>query len=435
MLLDSSWYICLCGSTSIDVKLKLPSTLGPSNFQRLGDLYFCPTCQVIKCIHCCRSKIECKYCVNCMSDYTDNLGMVRCLKNCFECPQCFSPLNVSVEDATIDTAKGKRFTFKCGFCDYKYHTQVVTKPAALSAIVKGESDPRFAQLHERYTLLQKLQQVEEKQAVPKVSEVALRRMKAMDIKHPKNLVEIDKLTEKLATSLTEELKDMERNDIKLPLGKQLVAKISHACNICKAPLMVPVADHRLMKILSKEYASDIVPRISAKVSQKDVRNFSAHSDTQCVLSLVNVTGSSVNVTVSVVSQLPTKHMSNNAEIAVSLPTTHFSIQGRREKQSAVDSVPTPYLTSNTKMARAEQLTRAARREAQKRDNTENTMEIGPNWVSVPFTVTNNSENALAASASVPFYITVELKLPDTWKPQKGRRGLKYGIWVVCQIES
>lgn len=440
MHLDSSWYFCLCGNTSTDRKSKLPSTLGPSNIHSLGDLYFCPTCQNIKCIHCCLASIECKYCVNCMTDYSDSLGVVRCTKNCFECPCCGCPLNVSVEDAVTDTSKGKRFTFKCVSCTYIYKTQVINKPAALSTIVKNENPTIFTKLHERYTLLQKLQTLEDKSALPqKVPQNIISRMKAMDIRQPESYFdEIDRLSEKMAQPPVVEIiagNDKSRNESPLiPLGKQLVAKRKYSCEACRTPLVVPVADHRLMKILIKQFASDIVPRISAKAAQKDVRNFTPGSDTACTLNIVNAMSSSVNVTVSILSQLPPQFMGNNAELAVSFPFTHFSVQGRRDKLSMIDSVPSPYLTNNTKTSRAEQLTRASRREAQKRESPEGFIEVGANWVSVPFSVSNTSEASLRADPTIPFYITIESKLPDAWKPQSGRRGLKYGFWVACQIE-
>lgn len=385
--------------------------------------------------------IECKYCVNCMTDYSENQGLVRCTKNCFECPTCTSPLTISVADDYADKMKGKRFTFECVSCDYKYKTEVVTKPAALSTILKNENKSPFTDLYEHYSLLHKLTVLEEKSLTPrKLPLNVIERMKAMDIKQPKDhFEEVDRLSEKLALSCIIDINLVDdfapRSAKKIPLGRHLTAKRKYLCDSCRNPLLVPVADHRLMKIVTKELASDIVPTIGAKVKQQDTRSFAPGSDTACTLNLINNTTSSINVTVSILSQLPETFMNNNAKISISFPFTHFSIQGRRDNTSAIDAVPSPYLTNNTKTARAEQLIRTSRREAQRKEaDGEEFKEVGSNWVTVPFSVSISNETPLAANPKIPFYITIESKLPDSWKPVANRRGLKYGFWLVCQIE-
>lgn len=441
MYYEKSRYVCLCGDTSTDAITKLPTLLSPSNMHHLGDLYFCPSCQGVKCIHCCHVAVECKYCVNCMTDFSDQKGVVRCSKNCFECPQCKSPLPVSVEDAVADGAKGKCFTFACVVCDYTYKTLVITKPAALKTIIKNENPIPFTNFFERFSLLHKLAVLEEKSQVPrKLNPTVLARMKAMDIQQPtgdqdeaSNITQ--KLSEKKPLQINADDDFNSRPPKLLPLGRHLTAKRSYLCDSCRTMLSMPVGDHRLMKIVTKEFASDIVPTVTAKVDHASVLNFTPGSDTQCSLNIVNVTDLSISVTVSILSQLPKQFMNNNATISISFPFTHFSVQGRREKLAIIDSIPSPYLTSNTKTARAEQLMRASRREAQRRKTEgDEFKEVGANWVSVPFSVAVTSNTPLLSYPKIPFYITIESKLPDTWKPHANRRGLKYGFWVVCQVE-
>lgn len=440
MYFDKSWYVCVCGDTTTDSRTKLPSTLRPCNLHQLGDLFFCPSCQVLKCKNCCTVSVELKYCVNCMTDYSDNAGLVRCTKNCFECPHCTSPLTVAVKDSSAETVRGKQFTFGCVSCDYKYTTLVITKPAALSTIVKNETKSRFPQLYEHYLLRHTLAELDQKSNAPrKLPHSVVSRMKAMDIKKPADhMEEVDRISAQLAVPCTVEIDPEEDFHVSgaqsYPLGKFLTAKRSYHCDTCRTPLVVPVADHRLMKIPTKELAVDIVPTIAAKVKQQDVRNFTPGSDTACTLNLINATSSSISLTVSILSQLPPSFMNNDGQLAISFPFTHFSIQARRDKTSTIDSIPSPYLTGNTKTARAEQLMRASRREAQKRQNDGNEfIEVGPNWVSVPFSVTVSGEKTVA-QPKIPFYITIESKLPESWKPVSSRKGLKYGFWVVCLIE-
>lgn len=441
MLFDTSRYVCLCGDTSTDPATKLPLLLAPSNMHHLGDLYFCPTCQNLKCVHCCSVAVECKYCVNCMTDYSDQKGAVRCSKNCFECPNCMSPLPISVEDTITDDVKGKRFTFACVSCDYNYKTQVITKPAALKTIIRSENPIAFTNLFERYSLLHKLALLQEKSLAPRqLNLTVLARMRAMDIHQPKDhLDETDNIVQKLAEKNAVEI-DLENDfDITgpklLPLGRHLTAKLSYQCDTCRTPLLVPVADHRLMKIITKMFASDIVPVITAKVDRPSVLNFGPGSETQCKMNIINNTELSISVTVSIPSQLPPLFMNNNATMSISFPFTHFSVQGRRDKLAIIDTIPSPYLTSNTKTARAEQLMRAARRETQKRESEgQEFKEIGANWVSVDFSVSVARETPHSINPNIPFYITIESKLPESWKSIANRRGLKYGFWIVCRVE-
>lgn len=402
-------------------------TLTPSHFHQLGDLYFCPQCHMLRCVECCDVDVECKYCVNCMTDYSDIQGVVRCTKNCFECPECSSVLVVSMEDTTSGEAKGKQFTFLCVSCELSYKTKVVTKPAALSTILKNENSSGFASLYELYSLRNKASQREKP-----LSASVLSRMKAMDISQPKT-----------ATSEPEKLVLEQKRSS--PLGKHLVAKRKYLCSTCCAALAVPVPDPRLMKFVNKHFACDTVPTIVAKTkgsalnSVLGVGHFAPGSETPCTFNVVNPLPSSINVTVSVLAQQHNPFTDKFPDFSVSFPHTHFVVPGRRENASVVDSIPTPILTSTTKTARAEQLMRASRHETLKRANREKTgaqdvqdpKEIGSHWVSVPFSV-SVGETAPQNPLHIPFYVTVESKIPEQWKST--RRGLKYGFWVVCQIE-
>lgn len=161
---------CPCSEEGVATKTKgskLPSTITRSgSTHEVGDVYFCPSCQTLKCITCCHVHIESKYCSNCMADYSDG-GDSRCGKNCFSCPRCESGLVVSVSDGKLGEKAGKIFKFKCVYCRYRYSTGTIVKPRPLASIIKGQKtqqdngySKRFAELQEHYSDRRKLHEVE-----------------------------------------------------------------------------------------------------------------------------------------------------------------------------------------------------------------------------------------------------------------------------------
>lgn len=379
-------YLCLCGDTRRDPGTKLPKAMDSSRW-RLPDLYFCPTCLVLKCRNCCVATVECKYCASCMADYTDARGVTRCQKNCFQCPECTAPLSVAVEDCA-QPVRGKRFGFRCGACDYAYQTRVVTKPAPLAAIVRAEEESEYTQLAAMWS--------EKRRGVgASLDKAAEARMRRMGL-GPKSSSE--------SSAAAMAAKPAASRRARLPLSAHLAAKRAYSCDACRTPLVVPSRDPHLMKLAHKHFAVDTVPTVAART--RDGAVFQPHTETACVLSVVNPLASSITVTASIVLQNP-------YGAAVALPVTCFSIQGHRA--GPPQSVPTPYLTAVTSRARAEQLERAVRRGATA------ALDVGPNWTTVPFAVTVER----GARATVPFYFTVE----------EVERGAKYGFWALLHVED
>lgn len=410
-------YLCPCGNSEWDHVTKLPKAMTPANLWRLPDLYFCSGCSVLRCRFCCVVSVECKYCARCMADYTGVRGVTRCQKNCFECPQCQAPLTVVVKDAVKDKVRGKQFEFRCGICPYVYETRVVTQPMALANIVKGERNSEFSRLASFWG--------EARSSVKEPSDPAVAaRMAKMGIRAPMN--EEDRGTvrarekTKQCSVLKEQLPtpgDKAENSeagcskqdsgtrtaiepaLSLPLGHHLTAKRSFACGLCRAPLCVPTSDPRLMKFAHKQFAVDMVPTVCARALGP------LSGEVACTLSVMNPLPASITMTAAVVLQNP-----HGAHVA--MPITTFSVQGH--KASVAASVPTVYLTGRTSQARAEQLERAVRR------GPLLTVEVGPNWTAVPFTMTLLE----GGEPVVPFYLTVEQV-----------SGSKFGFWVVCQVEE
>lgn len=384
-------YLCLCGDTARDPATKLPKAMAGSRW-RLPDLYFCPTCVALKCRDCCIVTVECKYCASCMTDYTDARGVTRCQKNCFQCPECTAPVAVSVEDC-VEPVRGKRFGFRCGACAYTYRTRVVTKPAPLATIVRGEGDGEFAQLAAMWS-------AKRRGGAGALDKAVEARMQRMGLGPRKD----EHVAAKAARQSTEPAEPS--GAVRIPLSAHLAAKRAYACDACRTPLVVPSRDPHLMKLAHKHFAVDTVPTVAARTC--DGARLLPHTETACVLSVLNPLPSSITVTASIVLQNP-------YGAAAALPLTCFSVQGRRA--APPQSVPTPYLTGSTSRARAEQLERAVRRGA----GAGPALDVGPNWTTVPFTVTLDAR----AHAKVPFYFTVE----------EVERGLKYGFWTVVDVEQ
>lgn len=422
MLLYNSSYLCSCGN---DLESHLPKSLATVNL-KLPDLYFCPKCHILKCNDCSQVEVISKYCCSCMTDYTSVAGSTRCLKNCFECPNCNSPIAVTASDVTSGKIPGKQFLFECAFCEYTYQTLVITKPAPLSKILRANADPRFSKLCEKYTAIRELRNAPPKPFISRLMEAKLDQMKlpnlAPDLASKENFHLNRFKTQEETTKI-----------VLLPLGKHLSAKRSYLCRTCGTYLLTPVIDPRLMKYLEKEFALDVVPVILAK-RVLNLASSGPELDVDCVLSVINPLSSSINVNIATVETIPTPISKLDSEISVSLPITSFTVSARREKVGILETIPTQFLTDMTAASRAEKLTRSIQSGGGlKLDIVEGTqIEKGTNWASVGFTYSvskTDSENL----PRIPFYVTVETKMPAKWNSQK--KGLHFGFWVLVNVQS
>lgn len=499
---NTSQYICPCGDTFPSGAPSLPSSLAPRNLHQLADLYFCPKCHIPRCSNCCDSAVVAKYCANCMSDYTALPGMTRCTKNCFECPECTSPLTVSIHDDPRENNPGKQFRFTCNHCPYIYTTKTVAKPAPLSTILKHEQPSYFLALQEKHAVAHKLREFHEsgtKMETPKLSRAMLAKMAQMGIdpieakaktSDQNSISALISAISKTSGGLGDEEKwelalqrftpqpvDIDADFVakphaQIPLGNHLTAKVAYACNLCGTRVLTPTPDPRLMKYTEKELAPETIPLVTAKVSTPESGSdscrpsFALSSDTKCVLSVVNPTLAPLDITVSTLEQIPSQVSGTDYKVAVSLPVTSTTISARREKANVLDTIPTVFLTGATPTARGEALARTIRRESARRnaDPHEPFVEHGHNWASMPFAVTvyetdddeiagkstdeilnstpppspspmspaNTHKNAPPVRPRIPFYITVDTRVPSTGG-SRSSRALKYGFWVVCDV--
>lgn len=360
-----------------------------------------------------------------MTDYSDKPGQTRCTRNCFECPQCLSPVDVKSQDEESEEGRGKRFFFQCVYCTFTYETKLVTKPAALHAILRRELPDQFGRSVARYTALHSINnQTDSGSSIRR--DTASARLKAMNIK------EVGSSDEKLElgrTVLENGPTDLARfmPDKKLqPRGVRLASKYKLSCAQCLTDLLCPVPDVRLMKFLSKQDAAEIVPQIVATSDSK--AGSDSEGDIECALSIINNLTSSINVTISIHGEIPSTL--SPTRINMSLPISTVTVKGKRDKVKFIDTIPTVLLGSETKAAQAEQVLRTG----QRKQLTEGFLEEGHNWVTVPFILSREDSSQLPKTPiKVPFHIEVETKIPDLWKPLSNRRGLKYRFWVVTDV--
>lgn len=137
------WTICRCdldiGLRYTDFKAsEAEKTFGEDRFS-MNDLYFCPECNELKCEKCTRFKLSSKFCPNCFSTF-EKASTARCLKNCFCCPLCDSPLNLNITDTTLDGKRAKIFSFACTYCTYTYNTNPVARPMPIHKVIRSEAE-------------------------------------------------------------------------------------------------------------------------------------------------------------------------------------------------------------------------------------------------------------------------------------------------------
>lgn len=411
MLWDSARYLCSC-------KYELVRSLGLDGnalqSSHIGALYFCPLCQTIKCDECSNIKIRSKYCIRCMVDYTENAGQTRCLKNCFECPECMSPVDVRSSDEVSDEGRGKQFFFNCIYCSFEYETKVITRPSPLQQILKKELPDQHAKTVAKYSAMYQLNN--QTKRMDTVSQSHMQRLAAMKIKE-------------IATDNKHETTISENGPLDImsavpeyhqqPKGAKLAYKHSVSCGDCRHELVSPVADIKLIKILARNYAGDILPNLAATYS---TGNFDDLDDKSCSLSIINNLSSSINVVVSIYGKVPASL--NEEDINVSLPVSSVSIRGKRDRIDTIDTIPTTLLGSKTKAAQAQHVLRGRPTDA---------VEYGANWASIPFTISLKEGAAVPKFLRIPFHIEVETKLPEAWKQFSARRGLRFKYWAIVEL--
>lgn len=398
--------------------------------RELADLFFCMGCQTLKCDQCCLIRTAGKFCAGCQTDYSGNAGVTRCTRNCFSCPECLSVLEIESKEVKGSAHNGKIFHFKCVHCDYEYETEAVFKPAPLVNILRKQAGGRrqmFATAMKKYQAVAELQdpRVKSKDQDPRVSHhtqdpKSRERARQMQITPPP-----DHQATLQAAANTEPIQLTSEKPRKQPVLAKLYGKYTWSCDVCARELFRPAGR---LKVVTKAYAVETVPEVRAvALGGAELLANSGNSDdidVPCRLSISNPHPNAASIRVSIVEHVP-PHLSGGANVAVSMPQTSVTVSGKTDCALA-QTVPTCFLTGNTKQARAERLLRAG-------SIKEDDIDSGANWATLPFTLTVE-RGSHVAGVRVPFHLQVSVPNTSTSKITDGKSSqLQFAFWCVCEV--
>ncbi|KAF8933312.1 hypothetical protein BGZ47_010930 [Haplosporangium gracile] len=122
----------------------------PHGSHSLSRLYFCDSCDEIRCPKCAQDEIVCYYCPNCLFDVPTasvKSEKHKCSRNCFECPICQSTLSVVSEDPeagmlTAGAAAQGQYYLACNMCQWNSQEIGMTfeKPTGLAVQIQKTED-------------------------------------------------------------------------------------------------------------------------------------------------------------------------------------------------------------------------------------------------------------------------------------------------------
>ncbi|KAG0264488.1 hypothetical protein BG011_006652 [Mortierella polycephala] len=122
----------------------------PHGSHSLSRLYFCDSCDEIRCPKCTQDEIVCYYCPNCLFDVPTasvKSEKHKCSRNCFECPICQNTLSVVSEDPdaamfTAGTPAAGQYHLYCNMCQWNSHEigMVFEKPTGLAVQLQKSED-------------------------------------------------------------------------------------------------------------------------------------------------------------------------------------------------------------------------------------------------------------------------------------------------------
>ncbi|KAK3818285.1 MAG: dynactin p62 family-domain-containing protein [Linnemannia elongata] len=122
----------------------------PHGSHSLSRLYFCDSCDEIRCPKCTQDEIVCYYCPNCLFDVPTasvKSEKHKCSRNCFECPICQSTLSVVSEDPdagmiTAGVVTPGQYHLACNMC--QWNSQEIgmnfEKPTGLAVQIQKTED-------------------------------------------------------------------------------------------------------------------------------------------------------------------------------------------------------------------------------------------------------------------------------------------------------
>lgn len=405
---------------------------------RLAELYFCRTCQCLKCRRCLNAHIEGKFCPSCMADHLA-VDARHCTKNCFNCPRCSSHLVIS----SNSIERAKQFAFVCTYCDYTYTTAVVDRPRSLLSILRSEqraADPQaraFEQFRAKFKAM-----VAYNRTVP---EAAPRRLLPQVLAKLETL-NLTSLTKKYATdnaALALEAASVAPLPLhedaapegnihqrcqnfpfqSLPNPNRLATKLSLSCRRCREPVEVPDPSPVLLKFATRCNAVDVAPTVQVTQTASEIMLGVPQT---CILNFCNPTGGTMEIKVATLAVVP-QQLCPGARVEVSLALRSIRLgPATTTKRDLVADIPTPLLTDHSQVSRAEKMRRLGSEPAPNDsfdDSFDTAIATTASWalVRLHYTVTGTGSLWL----QVPLHLDVATVTPDQLVE------LRY--WMVAEL--
>lgn len=379
----------------------------------LAQAYFCLRCQQLRLLRHCRVSVRSKHCPQCLNVYRDP-EQYRCIRNCFECPQCQTSLGITVDD--VDN--GKQFRFQCRGCRYSYQTKVIHTAKSLHTIVKHEIGGSHTQCF--HQLARRLRQ--EATGPPKLNKVTKANLELLGIKLDDDVEPPPVFGDTLPP---------------IPQGRRLSSKLAVKCGECRMQLQEPLLDVKLPSITKyqvKSLAIDYVPQIKATLPPQSV--LQNGTPLPVVLSVISPLKQPITVTLSAPATLPSQYTSlpSHLKVGIRLPTAKFTVGPASiedAQRELVKKVPVVMLTEFSTVAAAELVLRRGNA-PQFPTSVAHFKESGHYWtlVGLELSVENNEDDVdVNGNIKIPIYMSIDQAGRD---PQERDR-LRFGVWTIIDL--
>lgn len=393
-------------------------------------------------------------------------------------------LLIAVNDETRNGVAGKQFDFKCGMCEYCYSTEVITKPKSLLNIIKEEYNTNNS-FHDAFLALRTLYQ-------DKLHHEALNEQMVKDLNHGKKykgvpLDVIQKLKQfNVSAPLDESINDLDKLKLKLesnspitldeeedaaevsrrmsrmltsvdsnldifkatmlrtqlvPIPKQLTSRNTLKCCDCNHDLLVPSDELLSTKFLTKWNANEYLPSltISPLINHKFPESFESGKLYFMLMNIVNPLPFLATLNISIPSEFGG---GSDFSVQATIAESSIKVGGYNSKDHPIRAIPTPYLTQNTKVSRAELIMRLGKINSNNNhdvsvDVMESLVEKSDNWYLVPLELTLQSlVPKRIDDLKIPVFATVNSRIPEIMKQLGLSKGeLSFGYWTIIDLGS
>lgn len=234
----------------------------------------------------------------------------------------------------------------------------------------------------------------------------------------------------------------------VPVPKKLTSKKSYRCLTCQQILLMPNKEPALIKFSNKWNAIDFTPsmKVSSLINMEYPKVLQSENLYNVLLNIINPLKSELDMVISTIPKIPLE-LVGSSQVNIALPVSHIVIGGsshKKDPNSIIKSIPTPFLSKETKLSRAELIIRLGKLNSIQ-NSTGDSLEMsdinidqGANWCLIPvsFHVESFQQLQRLVNIKVPFYIVVKSKLPDSLQELRVLNlHLSYGYWTVIDFGS